>query len=85
RTYGLEKITERHRHRYEANNDYRGKYQQWGIMASGMSPDDSLVEMIEVPSHPYFIATQAHPEFRSRPDRPHPLFTGLVRTILAKP
>ncbi|MEX1995405.1 MAG: CTP synthase [Candidatus Saccharimonadales bacterium] len=84
RTYGLEKIVERHRHRYEANNDYRANYEQWGIMASGMSPDDSLVEMIEMPGHPYFIATQAHPEFRSRPDRPHPLFSGLVRAILAK-
>lgn len=83
RTYGLEKIIERHRHRYEANNDYRGDYQKWGLKASGMSPDDGLVEMIEVPAHPYFIATQAHPEFRSRPNRPHPLFTGLVRAILA--
>lgn len=84
RTYGLEKITERHRHRYEANNAYRHKYQQWGIAATGLSPDNNLVEMIEMPAHPYFLATQAHPEFRSRPDRPHPLFTGLIRAILAQ-
>lgn len=82
--YGVEKIVERHRHRYEANNKYRDQYESWGIKASGISPDGSLVEMIEVIDHPYFITTQAHPEFLSRPTRPHPLFTGLLRAILAK-
>lgn len=82
--YGQEKIVERHRHRYEANNKYRDQYESWGIKASGTSPDDTLVEMIEVIDHPYFIATQAHPEFLSRPTRPHPLFTGLLQAILSK-
>lgn len=81
--YGQGKIVERHRHRYEANNLYRDKYQHWGIRASGLSPDGKLVEMIEAVDHPYFVSTQAHPEFRSRPDKPHPLFTGLLKSILA--
>lgn len=84
RAYGQENIIERHRHRYEANNDYRDKYDKWGIKISGLSPDGQLVEMLEVIDHPYFVATQAHPEFRSRPDRPHPLFAGLVRSILTQ-
>ena len=82
--YGLPEITERHRHRYEANNKYRDDYEEWGIKISGLSPDGNLVEMIEAIGHPYFVATQAHPEFRSRPDRPHPMFNGLVKVILAK-
>jgi len=76
--YGSSRITERHRHRYEVNNDFREKLQEHGMVISGVSPDYRLVEMIEVPDHPFFIATQAHPEFRSRPNRPHPLFVGLV-------
>jgi CTP synthase len=84
RTYGQAQITERHRHRYEANNDYRDRYEQWGIAASGLSPDGKLVEMVEALDHPYFLTTQAHPEFRSRPDKPHPLFVGLIKAILAK-
>jgi CTP synthase len=79
KVYGQERIIERHRHRYEANNAYREQYEAWGIRASGLSPDDHLVEMIEAINHPYFIATQAHPEFRSRPSRPHPLFVGLIK------
>lgn len=82
KAYGQENIVERHRHRYEANNAYKDKYEAWGITASGMSPDGQLVEMIEIPNHPYFLATQAHPEFRSRPNRAHPLFTGLVKAAL---
>lgn len=82
--YGQENIVERHRHRYEATNKYRDQYEKWGIVASGLSPDGKLVEMIEAPSHPYFIATQAHPEFRSRPGRPHPLFSGLIKAALTK-
>jgi CTP synthase len=76
--YGTNRISERHRHRYEVNNDFREKLQEHGMSISGVSPDYRLVEMIEVPNHPFFIATQAHPEFKSRPNRPHPLFTGLV-------
>lgn len=82
--YGQEQIIERHRHRYEANNSYRDKYESWGLVASGLSPDGKLVEMVEALEHPYFVSTQAHPEFRSRPDKPHPLFTGLLKAILAK-
>jgi CTP synthase len=82
RLYGASEITERHRHRYEANNAYRDQYQKWGIAISGLSPDGNLVEMVEVPGHRFFVTTQAHPEFRSRPNRPHPLFLGLARAIL---
>lgn len=84
RTYGAENIVERHRHRYEANNVYRDRYEEWGILASGVSPDGKLVEMIEAIDHPYFLCTQAHPEFRSRPNRPHPMFSGLIRAAVAK-
>ena len=80
--YGSTRITERHRHRYEVNNDFREKLQEHGMAISGVSPDYRLVEMIELPSHPFFIGTQAHPEFKSRPNRPHPLFTGLVKAAL---
>jgi len=82
--YGGNRITERHRHRYEVNNDFREKLQAHGMVISGVSPDYRLVEMIEVPSHPFFVATQAHPEFRSRPNRPHPLFEGLVKAAVAQ-
>ncbi len=78
RLYGATKIVERHRHRYEINNQYRDLIEQWGMRISGASPDNTLVEMIEIPDHKYFIATQAHPEFKSRPNRPHPLFDGLI-------
>jgi CTP synthase len=80
--YENNRISERHRHRYEVNNDYRELLQAKGMIISGVSPDYRLVEMIEVPSHPFFIATQAHPEFKSRPNRPHPLFVGLVRAAV---
>lgn len=79
--YGSTSITERHRHRYECNNEYRDQYESWGITASGTSPDGTLVEIIEATDHPYFIATQAHPEFKSRPNKPHPLFTGFIRSL----
>jgi len=84
KAYGQEKIVERHRHRYEANNKYRDSYEAWGLKGSGVSPDGTLVEMIEAIDHPYFLTTQAHPEFLSRPARPHPLFTGLLRAVLNK-
>jgi CTP synthase len=82
KVYGQENIIERHRHRYEANNSYRDQYESWGLKASGLSPDGSLVEMVEALDHPYFLSTQAHPEFRSRPDKHHPLFSGLLRAAL---
>jgi CTP synthase len=84
RTYGETKITERHRHRYEVNQAFIKEIQEGGLRISGISPDKKLVEYIEGVDHPYFIATQAHPEFKSRPYRPHPLFTGLVRSVYNK-
>ena len=77
--YGTEEIFERHRHRYEVNNDYRNVLKEHGMVLSGLSPDGRIVEMAELKDHPFFIATQAHPEFKSRPNRPHPLFAGFVR------
>lgn len=81
--YGGTKVAERHRHRYEVNNDFREKLGEHGMVISGVSPDYRLVEMIEIPGHPFFIGTQAHPEFRSRPNRPHPLFQGLVAAAVS--
>ena len=80
--YGSETITERHRHRYEVNNYYRDDLTKHGMKLSGLSPDGRIVEMMELPDHPWFIATQAHPEFKSRPNRPHPLFKGFVGAAL---
>lgn len=76
--YGECEISERHRHRYEVNNAYREALQEKGMRLSGLSPDGRIVEMIELPEHPFFIATQAHPEFKSRPDKAHPLFKGFI-------
>ena len=81
--YGNEVIHERHRHRYEVNNDYRAAVTEKGMLLSGLSPDGRIVEMIEISSHPFFLATQAHPELKSRPNRPHPLFKGLIEAALA--
>ncbi len=81
--YGETTIHERHRHRYEVNNDYRNVLEENGMVLSGMSPDGRIVEMIELKDHPFFIATQAHPELKSRPNRPHPLFKGLIQASLA--
>ena len=80
--YGSEEIHERHRHRYEVNNDYRSLLTSNGMMLSGMSPDGRIVEMIELKDHPWFLATQAHPELKSRPNRPHPLFKGFIEAAL---
>ncbi len=80
--YQQEVIHERHRHRYEVNNYYRDDFIRAGVKLSGLSPDGRIVEMIEIPNHPWFIATQAHPEFKSRPNRPHPLFRGFVGAAL---
>ena len=80
--YGEEVIHERHRHRYEVNNDYRKILTEKGMTLSGLSPDGRIVEMIELKDHPFFVATQAHPEFKSRPTRPHPLFKGFIHAAL---
>jgi len=76
--YGATVVSERHRHRYEFNSRFVENYEANGMRCSGTSPDGRLVEFVEMPSHPYFVGTQAHPEFKSRPDRPHPLFRGLI-------
>ena len=84
--YGETEVAERHRHRYEVNNEYREQLENAGLVISGTSPDSSLVEYVELPAdvHPYYVATQAHPEYRSRPTRPHPLFAGLVKAALKR-
>jgi len=84
--YGEAKVEERHRHRYEVNNAYRERLEAAGMVFSGLSPDNNLVEYVELPreAHPYYVATQAHPELRSRPTRPHPLFVGLVGAALER-
>jgi CTP synthase len=84
--YGSKTATERHRHRYEVNNSYRDQLTAGGMVISGTSPDGSLVEFVELSrkDHPYFVATQAHPEFKSRPNRAHPLFIGLVKASLER-
>jgi CTP synthase len=79
--YGKTEIIERHRHRGECNNSYREQYESWGIKVAGTSPDGSLVEMIEGIRHPYFVASQFHPEFKSRPNRPHPMFDGFIKAV----
>jgi CTP synthase len=85
-TYGQASVEERHRHRYEVNNAYRAPLEAAGLVFSGTSPDDRLVEFVELPreAHPYYVSTQAHPELRSRPTRPHPLFAGLVDAAIAR-
>ena len=82
--YGSQEISERHRHRYEVNNAYRERIAAAGLKFSGVSPDNHLVEFVELPRdvHPYYVGTQAHPEFRSRPTRPHPLFSGLIKAAI---
>ncbi|GAA1122693.1 CTP synthase [Citricoccus alkalitolerans] len=86
RAYGATEVTERHRHRYEVNNEYRDRLEEAGLVVSGTSPDGTLVEFVELPAdvHPYYVSTQAHPEFKSRPTRPHPLFAGLVAAGLER-
>ncbi|NBU85661.1 MAG: CTP synthase, partial [Actinobacteria bacterium] len=86
RVYGSSLIEERHRHRYEVNNAYRDQLSEAGLVFSGTSPDGHLVEFVELPVevHPYYIATQAHPELRSRPTKAHPLFAGLIEAALVR-
>ena len=78
--YGKTEIAERHRHRFEYNNKYKEQMEKAGLICSGTSPDGKLVEIVELKNHPYFIAGQFHPEFKSRPNKPHPLFVGLIKT-----
>ena len=82
KVYGKEEISERHRHRFEYNNEYRERLEEAGLKISGTSPDGLLVEMVEIEEHPYFIAGQFHPELKSRPNNPAPLFVGLVKACL---
>ena len=82
RIYNQKEISERHRHRYEYNNDYRQRLEDAGLKVSGTSPDGSLVEIVEIEDHPYFIAGQFHPELKSRPNKPAPLFVGLVKACI---
>ncbi|OGU21009.1 MAG: CTP synthase [Gemmatimonadetes bacterium RIFCSPLOWO2_12_FULL_68_9] len=80
--YGTDQVSERHRHRYEVNNSYRDLLAEYGLRCTGLSPDGSLVEMVELPEHPWFVGCQFHPELRSRPTRPHPLFASFIKASL---
>ena len=80
--YGTKEVEERHRHRYEFNNDYRDILTEKGLVISGTSPDGRLVESIEIKDHPFFVGVQAHPELKSRPTHAHPLFRGLVEAVI---
>ncbi|NCB91188.1 MAG: CTP synthase [Clostridia bacterium] len=80
--YGKKEISERHRHRYEVNNEYREQLESHGMVLSGLSPDGRIVEMLELKDHPYFVGTQGHPELKSRPNRAHPLFRGLIQAAV---
>jgi CTP synthase len=82
--YGEPVIFERHRHRYEFNNAYRRRAEAAGMLVSGRSADNKLVEIVELKDHPWFVATQFHPEFKSRPTRPHPLFRGFIAAVIAR-
>ncbi len=82
KAYGQEAIHERHRHRYEFNNKYRKAFEAQGFIASGLSPDGNLVEIIELPTHPWFLAVQFHPEFKSKPTKAHPLFREFITAAL---
>jgi len=84
RLYGANKVMERHRHRYEVSNQYRTQLESKGMVLCGLSPDDKLVEMVEIPNHPFFVGCQFHPEFQSKPFKPHPLFTGLIGAALER-
>jgi CTP synthase len=81
--YGADLVYERHRHRFEFNNAYRAQFEEAGMIFSGLNPDLNLIEMIELNNHPHFIGCQFHPEFKSKPFRPHPLFAGFVAAAIA--
>ena len=80
--YRADEISERHRHRYEYNNDYRQRLEEGGLKVSGTSPDNNLVEIVEIEEHPWFLGCQFHPEFKSKPMRPHPLFRDFIKAAL---
>jgi CTP synthase len=80
--YQVDEISERHRHRFEFNNDYREQLEEHGLIISGTSPDGLLVEIVEIKDHPYMVASQFHPEFKSRPLKPHPLFDGFIKAVV---
>ena len=82
--FGTREIHERHRHRYEVNNAFREELQEKGMDIAGTSPDGHIVEMIEISGHPFFVGTQAHPEFKSRPNHAHPLFRGFIQAAVEK-
>jgi CTP synthase len=82
KVYGSTKIVERHRHRYECNPKYVAQYESWGIRAVGTNPATGLVEVIEGVDHPFFLASQFHPEFKGRPTRAHPMFDGFIKSLL---
>ena len=84
KVYGKTGINERHRHRYEFNNKYKEEFEKAGMNIVGLSPDGNYVEIVEIKNHPYFVACQYHPEFKSRPNKPHPLFTGWIKAALKK-
>jgi CTP synthase len=81
--YGVPEVSERHRHRYEVSNAYRDQFTEHGLRLSGLSPDGSLVEIVELTNHPWFIGCQFHPELQSRPTRPHPLFAAFIAAAVA--
>ncbi|MFP4282337.1 MAG: glutamine amidotransferase-related protein, partial [Opitutales bacterium] len=82
--YGEATISERHRHRYEFNNDYRAALEEAGLRVAGFNPDRGLVEIIEIPDHPWFVGCQFHPEFQSKPRKAHPLFRDFIKASLAR-
>ena len=84
RLYGADKISERHRHRYEFNDAYRAEMEKAGLVVTGENPDTGLVEIVEIPSHPFFIAVQFHPEFKSTPEVPQPIFKGFIEAAIKK-
>ena len=82
KAYGMKSISERHRHRYEFTNEYRAQFEENGMRIAGTSPDGRLVEAVEIPGHPFFLGVQFHPEFKSRPNRPHPCFAAFIEAAL---
>lgn len=82
--YGRAKISERHRHRYELNSDYLPAFESAGLVASGFNPDTRLVEIVELPSHPFYIAVQFHPEYKSTPENPQPIFVAFVKAAMER-
>jgi len=84
KVYGKTSISERHRHRYEFNSRYKEEFEKAGMDIVGLSPDGNYIEAVEIKEHPYFLAVQYHPEFKSRPTKPHPLFTGWIKAVLKK-